>query len=206
MRGIVRVRVQDHTQQETNMHRKRMTIRTCLAWATLFGGMALSPSMAMPPYEALDLAVYPSHAEPPPLASHTVSGEPVSLAKLRGNVVLLTFWATWCAECRPEMPQFERLHAEFAKQGLAVLGLNVREDQDKIRHYAKGLGLTFPLVLDPEGEIARSYGVIGIPTTILISRDGHTAALAVGPRDWGSAAAREVIQALLEEPAKRSQP
>jgi peroxiredoxin len=68
------------------------------------------------------------------------------------------------------------------------------------------LGLTFPLVLDPKGEISRSYGVIGIPTTILIARDGRTAALAVGPRDWGSAAAREVIQALLAEPAKRSEP
>jgi peroxiredoxin len=104
------------------------------------------------------------------------------------------------------MPLFERLHAEFASQGLAVLGLNIREDQDKIRRYAKALGLTFPLVLDPEGEIARSYGVIGIPTTILIGRDGRTAALAVGPRDWGSAAAREMIQALLAEPAKRSEP
>ena len=116
-------------------------------------------------------SVYPSHTEPPPLSSHTVSGEPISLAKLRGNVVLLTFWASWCAECRPEMPLFERLHAEFARQGLAVLGLNIREDQDQIRRYAKALGLTFPLVLDPEGEIARSYGVIGIPTTILIGRD-----------------------------------
>jgi peroxiredoxin len=162
--------------------------------------------MAASLYEALDLSVYPSHTEPPPLSSHTVSGEPISLAKLRGNVVLLTFWASWCAECRPEMPLFERLHAEFARQGLTVLGLNIREDQDQIRRYAKALGLTFPLVLDPEGEIARSYGVIGIPTTILIGRDGRTAALAVGPRDWGSAAAREVIQALLAEPAKRSEP
>jgi peroxiredoxin len=193
-------------KQETNMRRKRTAMRTCLAWATLFGSMALSPSMAASLYEALDLSVYPSHAEPPPLSSHTVSGEPISLAKLRGNVVLLTFWASWCAECRPEMPLFERLHAEFARQGLAVLGLNVREDQDKIRRYAKALGLTFPLVLDPQGEIARSYGVIGIPTTILIGRDGRTAALAVGPRDWGSAAAREVIQAFLAEPAKRPEP
>lgn len=206
MRGSVRVRIQDHTRQETNMHRKRAGSLTWLVWAILFGAAALSPSMAMPPYEALDLSVYPSHAEPPPLSSHTVSGEPISLAQLRGNVVLLTFWASWCAECRPEMPLFERLHAEFARQGLTVLGLNVREDRDKIQRYAKDLGLTFPLVLDPEGEIARSYGVIGIPTTILIARDGRTAALAVGPRDWGSAASREVIQALLAEPAKRSEP
>ncbi len=139
------------------------------------------------------------------MSSHTVSGQPISLAKLRGNVVLLTFWATWCAECRPEMPLFEQLHGEFAKQGLSILGLNVREDRDTIQRYAKDLGLTFPLVLDPEGDISRSYGVIGIPTTILIGRDGRTAALAVGPRDWGSADARAVIQALLAKPVRRSE-
>jgi peroxiredoxin len=185
------------------MRRKRTVIWTWLAWAALFGGMALSPSSATPPYEALNLSVYPSHMEPPPLSGHTVSGQAVSLAKLQGNVVLLTFWATWCAECRPEMPLFERLHGEFAKQGLTIIGLNVQEDRDTIQRYAKNLGLTFPLVLDPDGDIARSYGVIGIPTTILIGRDGRTAALAVGPRDWGSAAARDVIQALLSKPAGR---
>ena len=63
------------------MGMKRTVIWTSLAWATLFSGMALSPSMATPPYEALNLSVYPSHTEPPPLSSHTVSGEPVSLAK-----------------------------------------------------------------------------------------------------------------------------
>ena len=185
------------------MRRKRTVIWTWLAWATLFVGIALSPLSADPPYETLNLSVYPSHMEPPPLSGHTVSGQAVSLAKLQGNVVLLTFWATWCAECRPEMPLFERLHGEFAKQGLTIIGLNVQEDRDTIQRYAKNLGLTFPLVLDPDGDIARSYGVIGIPTTILIGRDGRTAALAVGPRDWGSAAARDVIQALLSKPAGR---
>jgi peroxiredoxin len=191
-------------KQEGNMRRKHTAIRTWLACVTLFIGIELSPSMADTPYEALDLSVYPPHTEPPPLVSRTVAGAPISLAKLRGRVVLLTFWASWCAECRPEMPMFERLHGDFAKQGLSILGLNVREDPAQIRRYAKALGLTFPLVLDRKGEISKSYGVIGLPTTILIARDGRTAALAVGPRDWDSAAARQVLQALLAEPAKRS--
>ena len=179
------------------MHRTHAVVWTCAAWVGLFGGMALSPSIANPSYEALNLSVYPSHMELPPLVSRTVSGAPISLAKLRGNVVLLTFWATWCAECRSEMPMFERLHSAFVKQGLRVLGLNVREAPEKIQNYAKELGLTFPLALDPEGKISRSYGVVGLPTTILIARDGRTAVLAVGPRDWDSAAAHEVIQNLL---------
>jgi peroxiredoxin len=71
-----------------------------------------------------------------------------------------------------------------------------------IRGYAKELGLTFPLVLDPKGEINAAYGVIGLPTTFLIGRDGRAVALAVGPRDWSSAAAKAIVTALLAEKSK----
>jgi peroxiredoxin len=98
------------------------------------------------------------------------------------------------------MPLFERLHRDFAAQGLTVLGVNFREDKQAIEAYAKALDLTFSLVLDSHGTITRSYGVIGLPTTILIGRDGRPAALAVGPRDWGSEPARSLMQALLAEP------
>ncbi len=125
----------------------------------------------------------------------------VSLADLRGRVVLLTFWASWCQECRPEMPAFEQLHRDFTARGLTVLGVNVREGTRTIQRYARELGLTFPLVLDSKGEIRASYGVIGLPTTFLIGRDGRTVGLAVGPREWDSGPARAIIQALLTESA-----
>jgi len=83
---------------------------------------------------------------------------------------------------------------------LTVLGINFQEDKQVIQAYAKALDLTFSLVLDSHGTITRSYGVIGLPTTILIGRDGRSAALAVGPRDWGSDPARSLMQALLAEP------
>jgi thiol-disulfide isomerase/thioredoxin len=123
----------------------------------------------------------------------------VSLADLRGRVVLVNFWASWCAECRPEMPLLERLHRDFAAQGLTVLGINVREETHCVQHYARGLDLTFALILDPQGEISRFYGVIGLPTTFLVARDRRPVALATGPRAWGSAEARALIQALLAE-------
>jgi peroxiredoxin len=123
----------------------------------------------------------------------------VSLADLRGRVVLLTFWASWCQECRPEMPAFEQLHRDFTAQGLTVLGVNVREGKRALPSYARELDLTFPLVLDSNGEIRNSYGVIGLPTTFLIGRDGRTVGLAVGPREWSSMPARAIIQALLTE-------
>jgi len=150
--------------------------------------------------KALNLSRYPSAMQPPEFSGLTADGQKVSLAGLSGRVVLLNFWAAWCLECRPEMPVFERLHREFSPQGLAVVGINAREGTATIRDYAKELGLTFPLVLDPKGTINGAYGVIGLPTTFLIGRDGRSVALAVGPRDWASKSARAVIQALLAEP------
>ena len=152
---------------------------------------------------ALNLSNYPSGMRPPTFNSSTPTGQTVALADLRGRVVLLTFWTTWCAECRPEMPQFESLHRDFAVQGLAVLGVNVREGTGAIAPYAQELGLSFPLVLDPQGRITTAYGVLGLPTTFLIGRDGRAVALATGPREWGSAPARTIIQTLLAEPVAR---
>ena len=149
--------------------------------------------------EALSLSGYPAHMNPPQFRSRTANGQMVSLSDLRGRVVLLTFWASWCQECRPEMPAFEQLHRDFTALGLTVLGVNVREGTQAIESYARELGLTFPLVLDSNGEIRRSYGVIGLPTTFLIGRDGRTVALAVGPREWSSVPARAIIQVLLTE-------
>lgn len=149
--------------------------------------------------KALNLSGYPSVMQPPEFSGFTADGQRVSLASLGGRVVLLNFWAAWCLECRPEMPIFERLHREFSVQGLAVVGINAREGTATIREYAKELGLTFPLILDPKGTINAAYGVIGLPTTFLIGRDGRSVALAVGPREWASKPARAIIQALLAE-------
>lgn len=149
----------------------------------------------------LNLITYSRPTMPPDFNGRTADGSDLSLASLKGKVVLLNFWATWCLECRPEMPAFERLHREFSAQGLAVVGINAREETSTIRKYAKELGLTFPLISDPTGKINSAYGVIGLPTTFLIGRSGRAVALAVGPREWSAKPARALIQALLAEPA-----
>lgn len=150
--------------------------------------------------QKLNLTAYSRITKPPEFNGRTVDGRTVSLASLRGKVVVLNFWATWCQECRPEMPMFERLHREFAAQGLMVLGINAREGTEAVRAYAKELGLTFPLILDSKGEINGTYGVIGLPTTFLIDRNGQAVALAVGPREWANPSARTLIQTLLAKP------
>ena len=149
--------------------------------------------------QKLNLTAYSRGTKPPEFNGTTAEGRILSLASMRGKVILLNFWASWCLECRPEMPAFERLHREFAAQGLSVLGINAREGTAAIRGYAKELGLTFPLVTDSKGEINAAYGVIGLPATFVIARDGRAAARGVGPREWGNEHALAIIRALLAE-------
>ena len=151
----------------------------------------------------LKLSAYPSGWRPPPFAAGTAAGQKVSLADFEGRVVLLNFWATWCSSCLREMPGFEQVHREYAAAGLTVLGVNIQEDEQAIQGYGHKLGLSFPLVLDVNGKISRAYGVLGLPSTYLIGRDGRPVALAVGSREWESPPARALIEALLAEPSTR---
>ena len=186
----------------------RSTRRLALVWLlalalplALPGSPALSRPALSELKEALNLTDYLAGWGPPPISSETPAGGKVSLAGLRGRVVLVNFWASWCPPCVAEMADFERLHRAFATQGLTVLGVNVRERAGVIQRFGDKLGLTFPLVLDEQGKITRAYGVIGLPSTFLIGRDGRPVALAVGEREWDNAAGRAFIRALLAEPA-----
>ena len=171
-----------------------------LVFLKALNGLAAERPILLDLLRDLNVSGYPSISNPPNFSADTTNSQKVSLTDQSGRVVLLNFWASWCLECRPEMPMFERLHREFSAQGLAVMGVNAREETRTIRAYAKELGLTFPLLLDPKGRIYSAYGVIGLPTTFLIGRNGRAVALAVGPREWSSVPARALIQMLLAEP------
>jgi peroxiredoxin len=182
-----------------------------MTWSRAIGGglLALAPygtTSAEQPAVAsllkpLNLTVYANGVIPPEFTAHAIDDRKLSLADLRGKVIILNFWASWCLECRPEMPVLERLHRDFGARGLAVIGINAREAPTAARRYAGDLGLSFPLLLDLDGKINALYGVIGLPTTFLIGRDGRAVALAVGPRDWESPQARAIFEAMLAEPA-----
>jgi len=167
---------------------------------TVLSAPGLSQSAVSDLLGALDLSAYPTNTKPPAFSGRTPTDQQVALAELRGKVVLLNFWATWCAECRAEMGGFEQLHRAFTSQGLTVVGINAGEEPGTIQRYAQAMGLSFPLILDPQETLKERYGVIGLPATFLIGRDGRAVALATGPREWDSAAARALIEALLAEP------
>jgi peroxiredoxin len=170
-------------------------------WIVAHASPASAEERLTPLLHALDLRSYTSAVTPPNFSGDTLDAREISLARLRGNVVIVNFWASWCADCRPEMRMFERLHREGARRGLVVIGVNARENTPIVRRYARDLDLTFPLVLDAAGTINTLYGVVGVPTTFFIARDGRAIAFAVGPRDWESRPARTLIETLLSEPA-----
>jgi peroxiredoxin len=176
------------------------------AWAAVLASLALlAPpgAAAQSPHaerlRALGLTGYGKQESPPAFSALIADGGRVSLAGLRGKVVLLTFWATWCPPCREEMSAFERLHRDLAAAGLVVLGVNAREDAEPIVEYARTNAVSFPLAIDPDGKVNTAYGIVALPTTFVIARNGRAVGRAVGARAWDSDSARALIRALLEE-------
>ena len=118
----------------------------------------------------------------PPLSLMTVDGETVAIDKLTDQVVILNYWATWCAPCQVEMPALQAL-AERYPGVLTVLGINAGEAPDLIRAWRQRFGLTFSLLLDRDGAAARDYRLRGQPTTIIVAPDGIIHEIIYGPAD-----------------------
>lgn len=150
--------------------------------------------------QPLHLTALPG-GRPPAFALPTVDGGKVALADLKGKVVLVYFWATWCPYCRRELPAgVERIGHERKAQAFTVLAVNVEEPKDLVASWVKGAGLTMPVLLDYDGAVARDYRVTATPTIYLIGRDGRLVARASGTRDWEGPAGRALLDALIAAP------
>jgi len=131
-----------------------------------------------------------------PIAS---TGTQQSLSGLKGKVVFLNFWATWCGPCRAEMPSMETLYNKYKDKGLEMLAVNCLEKETEVIAFMESNGLTFPTALDLEGRVSNSYGIQGIPTTFLLDRGGNIVVRLVGSIDWDTPAVHAAIEALLNE-------
>ncbi|RCU50042.1 MULTISPECIES: TlpA family protein disulfide reductase [Corallincola] len=101
------------------------------------------------------------------------TGENIRLSELRGEIVLLNFWASWCGPCRQEMPELEALATDFADLGVKVLGVNVEQDPSEGMAFLKDITVSFPILFDKTNEVTELYDVDSMPTTVLIDRDGQ---------------------------------
>ena len=133
----------------------------CLLGLALVAGCR-PPASAPPPGEL---------GAAPDFSLTALDGTTVTLSSLRGRVVLLDFWASWCPPCRAGLPHIEAIHRDYAARGLAVYGIN-NEDPALARAFVQANRFTFPTLSDPDSAVMGAYGVEGLPTTVLIDREG----------------------------------
>lgn len=151
-------------------------------------------------FQVLDRAKLPAHLAQvgrpaPAFVLPGIDGEEVRLSDFRGRPVLGNFWASWCSDCRVEMPLMNDAYGDRGRTGLAVIGINYGEDRSHAARYAQELGVRFPLALDPSKATARAYGVIGPPTSFFIDRDGVVREIGIGlmPREKLQTALNKIV-------------
>ena len=126
-------------------------------------------------------------------------GETLSLSDLRGQVVFVNFWATWCAPCRDEMPSMESLYRQFRDRGFEIIAVNARENEQEVAAFMRDHDLTFPALLDLDGRVGSNYGIHAIPTSYLVDREGNIVLRKVGSIDWDTPEIRTAIEMLLNQ-------
>jgi peroxiredoxin len=144
------------TLRNRSMRAARAAVGALLAACAILPAGAIAPATTAPDFTL-----------------RTTVGPNVRLQEQRGRVVLVNFWATWCAPCRKEMPHLNKLYEKYRASGFVLLGVNVDDDTSKAAAVATQLGLTFPVLLDSEKKASRLYDLNAMPSTVLVDRDGR---------------------------------
>lgn len=179
-----------------------------MAAATLLGAAALAAAVSDSPLQASDsdgpFAQDFSRLTPPVPAPLEVfrdlDGGRVRLADFEGGVVLVNFWATWCAPCIKEMPALDRLQALLRPEGLTVIAVSIdRGGKEVVEPFARKLGLeNLALYLDPKSALARAFGIAGLPTTFLVDAESRVVRGLAGAAEWDSDEAVGLIRHYLK--------
>jgi peroxiredoxin len=135
----------------------------------------------------------------PEFSLSDLAGNAVRLANLRGRIVFLNIWATWCEPCREEMPSMQSLYERLHGADFEMLAVNADQgDRPSVERFVHDNGITFPVLPDPDLLIADRYAVTGYPETFIIDRNGRILAHELGPRDWDSPASHAAFKRLIE--------
>lgn len=138
----------------------------------------------------------------PPFSLMDINGNLIRLGDQKGKVVLVHFWATWCASCKEEMPAITALWGKYKDRGFEVLAV-AGDSKKAVGRFAREHGLKFPVLIDQYGSVLRSYSVRALPTSYIIGKTGDIKGIATGPRDWTSEEASSLINAFLEEEGEK---
>jgi peroxiredoxin len=181
-------------------YHRRVSILTLLAvgvlWAASFSDAQPSPSIKR---SAFERGIVQVGDEAPNFMLRDLAGNVMSLSQLRGKVVLLNFWATWCGPCRVEMPAMEQLYRTIPRGEFEILAVSTDPQGAAVtRPFQKQMGFTFPILHDSEYRVGLAYGARTIPVTFVVDRHGIVRQKIFGARDWGSPEARDLIHALMK--------
>ncbi len=129
-----------------------------------------------------------------------LDGKSVRLSDLRGRVILINFWATWCPPCRAEMPSMNDVYKDYRNKGFEILAIaGDVEGKRIVAPFVRKYGFTFPVLLDPRNDVGARLGVRGIPTSYLLDKKGRSAGVEVGAKNWNRKSVRRLLDKLLAE-------
>ncbi len=158
------------------------------------GGAAAPEILPVDERNAVKLGEPAPNFQLPDLNNHLVA-----LSDLRGKVVLLNFWATWCGPCRVEMPAMEQLYHTFVRKDFEILAVSIDAQGVAVtRPFQQEYHLTFPILHDPDYRVGLMYGARSLPMTFLVDRQGVVRHQIFGARDWGASEAQQLVQMLMK--------
>jgi thiol-disulfide isomerase/thioredoxin len=168
------------------------------AMLSLLSVISAGPTLANDPFVLFKMSRLPAGSMAAPFELTTLDGKVVKLSEMAGKVVLVNFWATWCGPCKEEMPSLARLQKQLDPAQFALLTMTTDLQRQGIAHFLSQLGVSLPVLFDEDQDVSRSFMVRGLPTTIVIARDGTLVGRAVGPRVWDSPEAVAVMRQVME--------
>lgn len=157
------------------------------------------PLMALILLAATPLQAKKANGPAPDFTLKTLDGRNMKLSELAGNVVMINFWASWCAPCRVEMPKLNDLYNKYKDLGFVLLAVNVEEQEQPPRNFLKKRPVDFPVLLDKRNDVSKQYHVVAMPTTVLVDRSGNMRYIHQGYKEGDEKKYKKVIKKLLRE-------
>ena len=135
--------------------------------------LALLPVLAAQSSLATSVDALRTGAPAPAFQLKSSAGKSVSLAALKGQIVLVNFWASWCGPCRKEMPVLEQLNRQYHGKGVTLVGVNVEPNSNDAAEWLKATPVSFPILFDVDSKVSKLYQVEGMPNTVIVDRKGN---------------------------------